>query len=221
MSHPGDTRRLVRDGYDRASYAYRGDTCDLESSGYGHWLRRLGLRVPDGARVLDLGCGCGVPATQEMAKRWRVTGVDLSPVQVERARALVPGATFVRADMGEVAFEPGSFDAVVAFYSIINLPVDEQPALFGRIASWLAPGGWFMGVVGKYSRTAVEEDFRGVKGVSMYWSHADLLDYRRWIAAAGLEIVEEGSQPLTSPTGYAVVIARRREGVPASEGGAR
>jgi len=130
-------------------------------------------------------------------------------VQVERARALVPGAAFVRADMTDVAFEPASFDAVVAFYSIINLPVEDQPALFGRIASWLAPGGWFMGVVGKYPRTAVEEDFRGVKGVSMYWSHADLLDYRRWIASAGLEIEEEGSQPERSPSGFAVVIARK------------
>lgn len=207
-----DPRALVRDGYDRASYAYRGDTCDLEQSGYGHWLRRLAPRLADGAHVLDLGCGCGVPATQEMARRWRVTGVDLSPVQIERARALVPGATFLCADMSEVAFDPGSFDAVVAFYSIINLPVADQPALFGRIASWLAPGGWFMGVVGRQSRTAIERDFRGVRGAMMYWSHADLRDYRRWIAGAGLEIAEEGVQPAKSPWGYAVLIARRGSG---------
>jgi ubiquinone/menaquinone biosynthesis C-methylase UbiE len=61
---PSDPRRLVREGYDRASHAYRGDDADLEMSGYGHWLRRLAARVPDGARVLDLGCGNGVPATR-------------------------------------------------------------------------------------------------------------------------------------------------------------
>jgi SAM-dependent methyltransferase len=203
-----DPRDLVREGYDRASHAYRGDTCDLEQSGYGYWLRRLATRVPAGARVLDLGCGCGVPATQEMARRWAVTGVDLSPVQIERARALVPGADFLCEDMARVEFTPGSFAAVTAFYSIINLPLGEQPALFGRIASWLAPGGWFLGMVGKHPRTGIERDFRGVKGADMYWSYAALDDYRRWITAAGLEIVEEGSQPERSEYGWAVVIAQ-------------
>ncbi|MEO5617568.1 MAG: methyltransferase domain-containing protein [Candidatus Eisenbacteria bacterium] len=204
-----DVRRLVREGYDRASYAYRGDACDLEQSGYGYWLRRFATRVPDGARVLDLGCGCGVPATQEMARRWAVTGLDLSPVQIERARALVPRAQFLCDDMSSVEFVPGSFDAVVAFYSIINLPLEAQPALFGRIAAWLAPGGWFLGVVGKHPRTGIERDFRGVKGATMYWSYADLREYRRWITAAGLDIVETGSQPERSEYGYAVVIAQR------------
>lgn len=204
-----DPKLLVRDGYDLASYAYRGDICDLEQSGYGHWLRRLETRVLEGARVLDLGCGSGVPATQEMARRWSVTGVDISPVQIERARALVPGAEFCCDDMARVEFAPGSFDAVTAFYSIINLPLGEQPALFGRIASWLAPGGWFMGVVGKHPRTGIERDFRGVKGATMYWSYAGIDEYRRWITAAGLAIVEEGSQPERSEYGYAVVIARR------------
>src|SRR4249920_253252 len=94
-----DPHALVRDGYDRASHAYRGDDCDLEQSGYGHWLRRLAPRLAPGARVLDLGCGNGVPVARELARLgFEVTGVDLSPVQITRARALVPGARFVCAD---------------------------------------------------------------------------------------------------------------------------
>ena len=56
--------------------------------------------------MLDLGCGNGVPVARELSARFAVTGVDLSPVQVERARALVPGARFVCADMTAVEFEP-------------------------------------------------------------------------------------------------------------------
>lgn len=198
----------MREGYDRASHAYRGDDADLEMSGYGHWLRRLAAHVPAGARVLDLGCGNGVPATREMSRRWAVTGVDLSPVQIARARGLVPAAAFVCADMTNVGFTAGAFDAVVAFFSIINVPVGEQPALFARIARWLAPGGWLLATVGRDPWTGIEPDFRGA-GVPMYWSHADVASYRRWLAGAGFAIAEEGRQPKEGLPGYAVVIARR------------
>jgi SAM-dependent methyltransferase len=208
-----DPKVLVRYGYDRVSHAYRGDTFELDArSGYAHWLRRLTRRLGPGARVLDLGCGNGVPVARELSARFAVTGVDLSPVQIERARSLVPGARFVCADMTAVEFEPASFDCVAAFYSFIKVPVSEQPDLFRRIARWLSPGGWLLAVLGKYAWTGTEDDWRGVKGATMYWSHADLSSSRRWLADAGLEIVEEGTQPEQGTPGFAVLLARRVAG---------
>src|SRR4249920_445047 len=96
-----DPRDIVRDGYDLVSQAYRADDFPLEGSHYGQWLPRLVAQLPRGGRVLDLGCGCGVPVARALAAEFRVTGVDLSPVQIERARRLVPGATFAIADMVE------------------------------------------------------------------------------------------------------------------------
>ena len=207
---PLDPRALVREGYDRASRAYRADDCDLERSGYGHWLRRLRPRLAAGARVLDLGCGCGVPVARELVARgYRVTGLDLSPVQIARAHALVPGAEFVLGDMSEAAFAPGSFDAAVAFYSIVNVPVADQPGLVARIAGWLAPGGWLLAIVGRFPATRLEPAFRGVAGVPMYWSLASITDARAWFARAGLAIVEEGVQPPRGEPGFAVLIARK------------
>jgi len=214
MTHPtgdaGDPKLLVRDGYDRASRTYRDDEFVMDArSGYAHWLRHLTRRLAPGARVLDLGCGNGVPVARELASRFAVTGVDLSPVQVERARTLVPAARFICADMTTVEFDRGSFDCVAAFFSIINVPVSEQPSLFRRIAGWLSPGGWLLAVLGKYAWTSVEADWRGVKGAKMYWSHADLATSKRWLAEAGLEVVEEGTEPERGAPGFAVLIARR------------
>lgn len=205
----GDARRIVLEGYERASVAYRADDAGLEQSGYGHWLARLSRRVARGARVLDLGCGCGVPVARELARAHRVTGVDLSPVQIERARALVPEATFVCADMTGVHFEPGSFDAVVAFYSLINVPVDEQPALIAAIARWLVPGGHVLATVGHDAWTGVERDWRGVPGACMYYSQATITRYLEWFAAAGLDVVERGREPKRGEPGYAMLIARK------------
>jgi SAM-dependent methyltransferase len=80
---------IVRRGYDALSYLYRGDTEEPEH--YATWLTQLRERVPAGGTILDLGCGCGVPLARDLAASgYEVTGVDLSEVQVERARQLVP-----------------------------------------------------------------------------------------------------------------------------------
>jgi len=206
-----DAVALVRAAYDRGSHAYRADGAVHARSGYAHWLRRLAAYVPDGASVLDLGCGSGEPATRELARRHRVTGIDVSPVQIERAREHVPAATFVCGDMTRAEFADGSFDAVVAFYSIINVPLGEQPALIARIGRWLAPGGTLLAIVGRVARTVVEPDWRGT-GAPMVWSFADAATYRAWCADAGLTVVEEGVQPKGGRPGFAVLIARAAAG---------
>ncbi len=202
-------KQIVLDGYAKASHAYRGDAFELEGSGYAHWLRRFAALVPAGAAVLDLGCGNGLPVARELAGRYDVTGVDLSPVQVGRARALVPLARFVCADMTEVEFPPASFAGVAAFYSLINVPVAGHAALLERIAAWLSPGGHVLATVGRDAWTGVEENWRGVPGARMYYSQASVHQYREWFAAAGLEIVEEGREPREGNPGYAVLLARR------------
>ena len=181
----------------------------LEGSSHEHWLRRLTRRLAPGARVLDLGCGNGVPVARALADTYRVTGVDLSPVNIARARALVPGATFLCDDMTRAPFTSGSFDAIAAFWSIINVPLDEQPALFERMHDWLVPGGWLLAIVGRDPWTGIEQDWRGVSGVGMYYSHADVATYRRWLAASGFTIVEDGVEPRHGRPGYAVLLAER------------
>jgi len=206
-----DPKTIVREGYDRASYAYRGDEFTLARSGYAYWLSRLEPALAPGSRVLDLGCGCGVPATRELARRHQVTGVDISPVQIARARRLVPNARFQCADMAAVEFEQGSFDAAVAFFSLINLPLPEQSVVIERVSGWLVPGGRLLAIVGKLASTRIERNFRGVTGAAMYWSHADVKTYRDWFEQAGFVIEEEGSEPRDGSPGYSVLIGRRSE----------
>jgi SAM-dependent methyltransferase len=207
-----DPKTVVREGYDRASHAYRGDEFAYESSGYAYWLSRFTPGLPEGARVLDLGCGCGVPVSRELARRYDVTGVDISPVQIARARRLVPRARFVCADMAAVAFEPRAFEAAVAFFSLINLPLAEQSTVIERVSRWLVPGGRLLAVVGKWASTRIEPDFRGVREVAMYWSHADVATYRDWFESAGFVIEAEGSEPRRGNPGYSVLIGRTRRG---------
>jgi 2-polyprenyl-3-methyl-5-hydroxy-6-metoxy-1,4-benzoquinol methylase len=186
MDPPKD---VVRRGYDALSYRYRGD--DEEPERYGTWLAQLQERVPAGGAVLDLGCGCGVPLARDLAASgYAVTGVDLSAVQVGRARRLVPMATFLHADATEVEFPASSFDAVVSLYALIHLPLDEQPPLLARVGRWLRPGGWLLATTGHRAWTGTEDHWLG-GDTPMWWSHADEATYRTWIGQAGLSVVAQ------------------------------
>lgn len=212
---PDKQKEMVRRGYDAVSRAYRGDEESEAERQYHDWLDELIPRLEPGAPVLDLGCGNGIPAARRLARTQAVTGVDLSPVQVERARRLVPGAEFLCQDMSALDFPPAHFAAVTAFYSIIHVPLAEQPALLARIAGWLRPGGLFMATVGSEAWTGQEENWLEA-GAPMAWSHADAGTYRRWIAEAGMRVewtrfIPEGSG------GHVLVMAVKNQAGPADQ----
>lgn len=199
-------KEVVRRGYDLVSRMYRAD--DAAEGEYAAWLDLLEARVRPPARVLDLGCGNGVPVARRLAPRYEVTGVDLSSVQVERARTLVPAATFVCTDMAALTFPDASFDAVVCLYAIIHLPRAEQPGLLRNVGRWLRPGGVLIATVGQRAWSGTERDWLGVPGGDMWWDHADAATYRRWLADAGLVVEDERFVP-EDKGGHALLVASR------------
>jgi SAM-dependent methyltransferase len=205
----GDERDLVRRGYDALSYHYRSD--DADDGQYAPWLVDLQGRLPVSGAVLDLGCGCGVPVARFLADAGHhVTGVDISDVQIERARRLVPAGTFVRADATRLDLPSTSFDAVVCLYALIHMPLADQPRLIGRIATWLRPGGWLLTTAGNGAWTGTEDNWLGGPA-TMWWSHADAATYRSWLQQAGLTITAEEFIP-EGAGGHALFWAQRPPG---------
>ena len=60
---PEEQKQIVRQGYDRLSYAYRADHTPDDYEDYAAWVRILAERLPEHSPVLDIGCGCGLPAS--------------------------------------------------------------------------------------------------------------------------------------------------------------
>jgi SAM-dependent methyltransferase len=140
--------QIVADGYDAVGVGFVEWRERIVGDPRAEWRDELFSRLPGGARVLELGCGGGVPDTALLAERFRVTAVDVSPEQVRRAAAAVPKAELVCADLTELALEPASFDAVASFYAFNHVPRELLAPLFARIRGWLVPGGLFLAALG-------------------------------------------------------------------------
>lgn len=185
-----DPHRLVARGYDLAAEAYG----RLEGSRpwpRTRWLRDLLSRLPPGSRVLDLGCGSGMPATQEIARNHRALGVDVSSRQIELARSSIPEATFLLADALSFAVRPASLGAVVSLYVFDHLPRGRHAELLARIRDWLRPGGLLL-------FTAETEDQPGSVsewlGVPMFFNSFDSNTTLGLVERAGFELIRHATE---------------------------
>ena len=100
-------------------------------------------RIGGGARVLDVACGTGVVSITSALNGARVTGLDLTPALLERARenAALAGADieFKEGDAEQLPFDNASFDVVVSQYGHIFAPRPE--IALGEMLRVLKPGG--------------------------------------------------------------------------------
>lgn len=177
-----DYVRLVADGYDRCAAAFNAARTHQHATA----LAPLFERLPERARVLDLGCGAGVPVTRALASRFDVTGVELATSQLALARAQVPEATLVHGDMRSYDTAPASFDAVVSLYAIFHLPREDHEPLMQRIARWLRPGGLLLATLAWHNESAYTEDFFGVE---MHWSNYSIDEYRAMLDRCGFAVL--------------------------------
>jgi SAM-dependent methyltransferase len=203
-----DAKKVVAVGYDAIAETYLRWTSD--SPLRQQWLNTIVSALPTHARVLDLGCGAGIPVAQKLANHGcRVVGVDGSQRQIALACENEPRGTFIVADMTAVEFEPMSFDAVTAFYSITHVPRHEHPILLNKIRTWLKPGGIFLASMGYGDCLAWTGDWLGT---TMFFSHFDAATNRRLIEDAGLNIERAeviGEEEFGDIVRFLWVVARR------------
>jgi SAM-dependent methyltransferase len=100
----------------------------------GNWL--IG-QLPVSARVLDLGCGSGLPTCKQLIDAGvDVVGIDESAEMLALAEEQAPGGQYLHRDLRNVA-DLGEFDAVVAFFSLIMLPKSDVLPLLTQLRGQL------------------------------------------------------------------------------------
>ncbi|MEU2060405.1 class I SAM-dependent methyltransferase [Streptomyces sp. NPDC013455] len=179
-------------------------------------LRRLLELLPPGSRVLDVGSGTGRPTARTLTEAGhRVLGVDVSPVMVELAARQVPGAEFRLADIRETPLDPASFDAVCAYFSLLQMSRAEQTAVVAKLARAVRPGG----LVALATVPLDVEDAEGVfMGQPVRVTSFTAEAFTRLVTGAGLAVLAREQAPFTpahpeaTPEPHLFLLARREAG---------
>jgi SAM-dependent methyltransferase len=151
----------------------------------GEWLIR---QLPRGARVLDAGCGTGVPTARQLGEAGlSVTGIDISAGMLALAGQNAPGADLRQLDLTGIGEELGRFDAVVAFFSLLLLPRAEVPGALARLRDVLVPAGLLLISMVEADLDDVPIDFFGTPVRVTGYPRDELA---RLVAAAGFEVLE-------------------------------
>ncbi len=127
-----------------------------------------------------------------------VTGVDISAEQVRRARAAVPDADLVHADITSLELAPRSFDAVVSFYAFNHIPRELLAPTFARIGHWLVPGGLLMTALGVGDTEAWTGEWLGAPTFFSSFPHET---NTRLVREAGFEILRDELVTFREPEG--------------------
>lgn len=178
-----DYKKNVKQGYDQCAKKYLEERGIFKNQKY---LDDLVKKLRKGSSILDVGCGAGIPIDKYLIENgFDVTGIDISPEQINLARKNLPKGKFLIKDMSKIDFSMNSFDAIVSFYAIFHIKREDHQNLFNKLFFILKVGGNLLVTMG-LSEWEGEEDFHGVK---MWWSHYDSKKNLEIIKNAGFKII--------------------------------
>jgi len=150
------------------------------------WHDRFVEALPKSARVLDLGCGGGIPVARNLADHAvHVTGVDSSPAMISLCRQRLPAHEWIVADMRSLSLGR-SFDGVLAWDSLFHLKPDDQRRMFAVFAAHAEKAAILMFNAGP----AFGDAIGSYRGDPLYHASLDPAEYERLLATNGFEVVD-------------------------------
>jgi ubiquinone/menaquinone biosynthesis C-methylase UbiE len=197
---PANLKERLKDSYDAIATTY--NTWSEKVTGTALRTKYFDQLIPhlkaiQGEKhVLELGCGAGIPITQNLLaiEDVTVTANDLSASQITIAKQNLANhdpsrINFIEGDMMSLEFKSSSLDAVVGMYSLIHLPINEQIKIISQIHTWLKPGGFLLAnFAAKAEPGLIAEHWLHEKGW-MYWSGLGSDGTVDQIKIAGFKIV--------------------------------
>jgi len=168
------------------------------------WLDRFTSLLPQGASILDIGCGSGEPiAGYLIGNGYDVTGIDSSLPLIELCRARFPEKLWAVADMRKLALGR-RFDGLIAWHSFFHLKAEDQRRMFGIFGQHANDGAALMFTAGPGHGEAVGS----FQGKPLYHASLAREEYESLLAMHGFRLLDH---TLEDPDcgGATIYLARR------------
>lgn len=108
-----------------------------------HHLPLQGLTINPETKVLDLCCGSGQATKFLVQYSQDVTGLDISPLSLQRAQRNVPQGKYVEAPAEDMPFPDNQFDLVHTSVAMHEMETNQLELIFREVYRVLKPGGIF------------------------------------------------------------------------------
>lgn len=150
------------------------------------WLDRFASLLPQGASILDIGCGSGEPiAGYFIGNGYDVTGIDASLPLIELCRARFPEKFWVVADMRKLALGR-RFDGLIAWHSFFHLNAEDQRRMFAIFRQHANDGAALMFTAGPGQGEAIGT----FQGKPLYHASLAREEYESLLAAHGFRLLD-------------------------------
>lgn len=182
-------KEIVEQSYDRIADWYL-QWVEGQQSPRERYTERVLKAAPAEPRILELGCGAGIPITRMLLDRGAdVVANDISSKQISMAKTRCPGsrAEFIAGDMTALSFKTASFDGAVSFYAVFHLPRVEQKGMLSKIYEWLRPGALFAFNLATMDEEEIHGEFLGH---GMFWSSFAVEDSKAMVQEVGFELLD-------------------------------
>ena len=176
--------KLVEEGYKKMAEEYHVSRGIFDNK---KELKEFSGLLPKGAKILDVGCGTGIPTAKFLVNTgFEVIGIDFSERMLKLAKKNVPKAKFIKMNMIKLNFKENSFDGLTSLYAIFHVPKEKHLAIFRNFHKIIKPKGIMLISLGYKELEETSEDFHGAK---MYWSSFTPEKSLQMIKDAGFEII--------------------------------
>jgi cyclopropane fatty-acyl-phospholipid synthase-like methyltransferase len=147
-----------------------------------------------GSRILELGCGNGVPITEALVRTGcRVIGLDSSIGMLAHFRNTLCGTPVVRGDARQCPFLSGGFDAAISWGMMFHLSRNDQATVLASVSRVLKPGAPFLFTAAEIDGASDAGITGTMNGVTFHYYAVP--SYRTLLAEHGFTLVDVHDDP--------------------------
>lgn len=162
---------------------------DLYDDTFDYFLDLL----PQNSQILELGCGPGNIVKYFLERRTdlRITGIDLAPEMIKKAKLINPNAEFEVMDIREADKIKGQFNSIVGAFCLPYLSFDDLIDFFSNIKNLTTNDGYvyISCMEGKREQSGFEKtSFTGDSEIFIYYHQRHNL--QQLLAVNGFEIIK-------------------------------